>query len=81
MTFNIVVLIITIIFIAYSSMFLLNCMVEYKYHVKENFDHANLYLTYSDRKWELLGVMHYLKFSLAYSILVFGSLIYRICKR
>lgn len=76
--FNIVVPIITIIFIAYSSFFLLNCMVEYKYHIEENFDQANLYLTYSDQKRELLGVMFYLKISLVYSILVlFGAQIKR----
>lgn len=80
-TFNIVVLIITIIFITYSSIFLLNCMIEYKYHIEENFDQANLYLTYSDRKWELLGVMSYLKISLVYSILVLFCFIYLMRKR
>ena len=44
-TFNVVMLIITIAFIVYSSMFFLNCMIEYKYHIDENFDKSNLYFT------------------------------------
>lgn len=74
-------LIITMIFILYSSMFLLNCMIDYKYHIDENFDHANLYFTYSVRKWELLELMSYLKFSLAYFILILFYFIYRIRKK
>ena len=79
-TFNIVMLVITIIFILYSSMFLLNCMIDYKYHIDENFDHANLYLTYSARKTELLMVMRYLKICISYFIFIFFYFIYRIRK-
>ena len=77
-TFNVVMLIITIAFIVFSSMFLLNCMIEYKYHIDENFDHSNLYFTYSDRKLELLSVMWYLKFCIGYFILILLYFIYRI---
>ena len=79
-TFNIVVLVITMIFILYSSMFLLNCMVEYKYHIDENFDRANLYFTYSARKNELLAVMRYLKICISYFVFIFIYFIYRIRK-
>ena len=77
-TFNIIILIITIIFIACSSIYLLNCMIEYKYHIEENFDHANLYYTYSDRKWELSELMLYLKCCIAYFIFIFIYFIYQI---
>ena len=77
-TFNVVMLIITIAFIVYSSMFLLNCMIEYKYNIDENFDKSNLYFTYSARKLELLSVMWYLKFCIGYFILILLYFIYRI---
>ena len=77
-TFNVVMLIITIAFIVYSSMFLLNCMIEYKYNIDENFDKSNLYFTYSYRKLELLSVMWHLKFCIGYFILILLYFIYRI---
>lgn len=79
-TFNVVMLVITMIFILYSSMFLLNCMIEYKYHIDQNFDHAKMYITYSDRKTELLMVMRYLKICISYFIFIFIYFIYRIRK-
>ena len=77
-TFNVVMLIITIAFIVFSLMFLLNCMIEYKYHIDQNFDHSMLYFTYSACKLELLSVMWYLKFCIGYFILILLYFIYRI---
>ena len=79
-TFNVIMLVITMIFILYSSMFLLNCMIEYKYHIDQNFGHAKMYITYSDRKTELLMVMRYLKISISYLIFIFIYFIYKIRK-
>ena len=79
-TFNVVMLVITMIFILYSSMFLLNCMISYKYHIDQNFDHATMYITYSARKTELLMMMRYLKISISYFIFLFIYFIYRIRK-
>lgn len=79
--FTIIVLIITIAFLVYSLMFLLNCMVEYKYHIDQNFDYADLCYTYSERKWELKELMYYLNFCIAYSTFVFIYFVYRMCKQ
>ena len=79
-TFNDIMLVITMIFILYSSMFLLNCMIEYKYHIDQNFDHAKMYITYLDRKTELLIVMRYLKISISYLIFIFIYFIYKMRK-
>lgn len=79
-TFNVIMLVITMIFILYSSMFLLNCMIEYKYHIDQNFDHAKMYITYLDRKTELLIVMRYLKISISYLIFIFIYFIYKMRK-
>lgn len=54
------------IFLVYALSFLLNCMIEYKYHIQENFDHAPLYYTYLDRKIELGVVMWYLGIGACY---------------
>lgn len=78
--FTIIMLIITIVFIAYSLMFLLNCMVEYKYKIDQNFDYTDLCFTYLQSKWVLEELMCYLKFCIAYFTFMFIYFIYRIFK-
>lgn len=73
--FFVMIVIISLILLVFDSLFLLNCMIEYKYNIDENFDQGNLYYTYSSRKDELDTVMWYLKggiLYLAFMILYFG---------
>lgn len=70
-----IIVIISIILLIFSSLFLLNCMIEYKYNIDNNFDQGNLYYTYASRKTELDSVMWYLKGGIIYlgfMILYFG---------
>lgn len=77
-TFYSIVMIVSILLLIFSSLFLFNCMVEYKYNIEQNYDQGNLYYTYSSRKMELDTVMWYIKagiFYLIFIILYFGYLL------
>ncbi len=43
--FFVIIVIISLILLVFDSLFLLNCMIEYKYNIDENFDQGNLYYT------------------------------------
>lgn len=62
------VMMVSILLLILSSLFLFNCMIEYKYNIDQNFDQGNLYYTYSSRKIELDSVMWYIKGSIFYLI-------------
>lgn len=80
-TFNVFMLIITLFFIIISILFLLNYMIEYKYHIDHNIYQDNLFFTYSNRKLELQEIMWYIKFCIFYFISVLFYFIYQIQKR
>lgn len=76
-----IVILISIVLLIWTSLFLLNCMIEYKYNIDENFDQALLYDTYSSRISELETVMWYLKGGILYLLFMIFFFIYQSKKK
>lgn len=81
LSFNLLMIIMSAIFLVYALSFLLNCMIEYKYHIQENFDHAPLYYTYLDRKIELGVVMWYLGIGACYLLVMILYFYYQLMNK
>lgn len=72
---------ISIVLLIWTSLFLLNCMVEYKYNIDQNFTQDQLYYTYSSRKSELNMVMWYLKGGILYLLFMILFFVYQLRKK
>lgn len=72
---------ISIVLLIWTSLFLLNCMVEYKYNIDQNFTQDQLYYTYSSRKSELNMVMWYLKGGILYLFFMIIFFVYQLKKK
>lgn len=72
---------ISIVLLIWTSLFLLNCMVEYKYNIDQNFTQNQLYYTYSSRKSELNMVMWYLKGGILYLLFMILFFVYQLRKK
>lgn len=72
---------ISIVLLICVSIFLLNCMVEYKYNIDQNFNQDQLYYTYLSRKSELNMVMWYLKGGILYLLFMTLFFVYQFRKK
>jgi cell division protein FtsL len=70
--------VVSISLIVFCFLSLLNYMVEYKYHIDENFDHADLVHSYKSRKIEIETITGYLKVFIAYLIMITSYFLYRL---
>jgi hypothetical protein len=73
-----IITIVSITLVVFCSLSLLNYMVEYKYHIDENFDHTDLVYSYKSRKIEIETITGYLKFFIAYLIIITSYFLYRL---
>ena len=72
---------ISIVLLICVSIFLLNCMVEYKYNIDQNFNQDQLYYTYLSRKSELNMVMWSLKGGILYLLFMTLFFVYQFRKK
>lgn len=73
-----VIIIVSILLVIFCSLSLLNYMIEYKYHIDENFDHADLIYSYQSRKIEIETIIGYLKVFIVYLIVITSFSLYRL---
>jgi len=68
----------SVLLVVFCSLSLLNYMIEYKYHIDENFNHTDLVYSYKSRKIEIETITCYLKIFITYSIMIAGYFLYRL---
>ena len=68
----------SILLVVFCSLSLLNYMVEYKYHIDENFDHTDLVYSYKSRKIEIETITGFLKIFIVYLIVIISYFLYRL---
>jgi len=73
-----IIAVVSISLIVFCLLSLLNYMVEYKYHIDENFDHTDLVYSYKSRKVEIETITGFLKVFIAYLIMVVCYFLYRL---
>ncbi len=78
LSFTVILLIVTLLLVVLSGAAVLNYMVEYEYHINQNFDKSDIVMSLNSRDAEISAILFYLKALIAYFFVVIGYLWYRI---
>ena len=78
LSFTVILLLVTLLLVILSGSALLNYMVEYEYHISQNFDNSDIVMSLNSRDTEISAILFYLKALIAYFFVVIGYLWYRI---
>ena len=63
-------IVLSIILIAFCSFEIINYLIEYKYHIDENFDQSDMIVSYHSRKSEMDLIIISLKVFIVYFIII-----------
>jgi len=76
--FYLIIVIVSVLLIVYCSLSLLNCMVEYKYKIDENFDDTDFVISHKNRKIEFDMIIGYLKIFIVYLMVTTSFFTYKL---
>lgn len=74
-------IIFSVILIVFCSFEIINYMVEYKYHIEENFDHSDMVVSYQSRKSEIDLILISLKIFAGYFLIMTIFFFYKLFKK
>lgn len=77
-TIYLIISIVSVLLFVFCALSLFNYEVEYKYHIDENFDHADLVYSYQSRKLEIEAITGYLKVFIGYLFVMISYFMYKL---